>query len=116
LWRGASGKPLADAPSDDMVLFTEGIEDGLSVALACPEYRVLCAVSLANMRNIELPPKIGTVYIFAQNDPPGSSAELALRKAIRHLQQRGLRVKIARPPDGMKDANDMLRAWRGTAA
>lgn len=116
LWRGASGKPLSAAPPGDNVVLTEGIEDALSVALACPEYRVLAGVSLANLRNIELPPQLGAVYIFAQNDPTGSPAERALERAAQHFLSLGRRVKIARPPAGIKDANDLLRAWRGMSA
>jgi len=116
LWRGASGKPLKDAPADDIVVISEGIEDGLSVAVAAPEYRVLAAVSLSNMRNIALPDAIGSVIIMAQNDPPESQAARALDRAAQHFLGLGKRVRIARPPDHLKDINDLLIACRGGAA
>ncbi len=49
LWRGASGMPIKPAPEGESVHLTEGIEDGLTVAISAPVVRVLAAVSLANM-------------------------------------------------------------------
>jgi phage/plasmid primase-like uncharacterized protein len=115
LWRGASGKPLKDAPAGDMLVISEGIEDALSVAVAAPEYRVIAAVSLGNMANITLPTAIGTIIIAAQNDAPGSSAARALDRVIAKFLAEGRRVKIARPPPDIKDLNDLLQASRGAA-
>lgn len=109
LWRGASAKPLRDAPPSETVLIAEGIEDGLSAAVAAPEYRVLAAVSLANLANLWLPPVITGVVILAQNDPPGSPAARALDRAIAGFRQQGRRVRLARPPAPVKDINDLLR-------
>jgi Toprim domain len=109
LWRGASGKPLKDAVHGETVLIAEGIEDGLSAAVAAPEYRVLAAVSLANLANLMLPPAIGCVVILAQNDPIGSPATHALERAVAAFRRRGRRVKLARPPAPIKDINDLLR-------
>jgi hypothetical protein len=115
LWRGASGKALKDAPAGDLLVISEGIEDGLSVAVELPEYRVLAAVSLSNLRNIELPAAIDTITIMAQNDAPGSAASRSLDRAVQHFLRLGKQVKIARPPPDVKDANDLLRASRGAA-
>ena len=109
LWRGASGKPLREAPQGETVLIAEGIEDGLSAAVAAPEYRVLAGVSLANLANLVLPPAIGGVVILAQNDPPGSPAARALDRAIAAFRRQGRRVNLARPPAAVKDINDLLR-------
>lgn len=109
LWRGASGKPMKDAPVGDVLVIAEGIEDGLSVALATPEHRVISAVSLSNMAAIALPPAISTIIIAAQNDPPGSLAERALNRAVAEFLAQGRRVKIARPPPGIKDLNQLLQ-------
>src|SRR5579864_6331573 len=72
LWRGASGKPLREAPAGETIDLTEGIEDGLSVAVAAPECRVLAAISLSNMANLAapgaLPPAIAAVRLWQQND------------------------------------------------
>lgn len=116
LWRGASGKPLAAAPAGDIVAISEGIEDGLSVAIAAPELRVIAAISLGNMGAIALPPAIGTVIVVAQNDPALDAkgrphpTVAAFERALRHLAEGGRTVKVARPPAGIKDVNDLLRA------
>jgi len=109
LWRGASGKPLKNAPQSETVLIAEGIEDALSAVIAAPEHRVLAAVSLANLANLVLPQAIGTVVILAQNDPAGSPAVRVLDRAVDAFRRQGRRVKLARPPVLIKDINDLLR-------
>lgn len=109
LWRGASGKPLSDAPKGDVVAIGEGIETCLSVVVACPELRVLCAVSIANMIRVRLPAAIGEVIVLADNDRDGSAASRALARAVAHYAEGGRTVRIARSPAG-KDFNDLLRA------
>ena len=111
LWRGASGRNLAAARPGEAVVLGEGIETCLSVAMACPELRVLATVSLGNMGRIELPPAVSSVIIAADNDPPGSPADKALRAAAERFAAQGRTVKIARSPLGEKtDMNDLLRA------
>lgn len=105
LWRGRSGKPLAAAPEDDVLALTEGIEDGLTVAVARPEWRVVAAVSVGNMATIELPPQLRTVVICADNDAAGSPAARALEAAVARFQEQGRRVRVAVSPKG-KDFND----------
>ena len=73
LWRGGCASDpetgalrqtprLAEVTAPVEVDLTEGIEDGLSVALACPEARVVVAgVALASMAAIRWPPAIGTI-------------------------------------------------------
>lgn len=113
LWRGKTRKPLRDAEMGEPVVITEGIEDGLTVALEAPERRVLVAVSLANMAQLVLPPAIGEVTIMAQNDPPGSPAERGLYRAIEGLQRQRKKVRIARfDRTYAKDANEALQRWR----
>lgn len=109
LWRGASGKAMAKAPEGEAVAIGEGIETCLSVAVACPDQRVLSAVSIANMANITLPAAIRTVILLKDNDGDNKAAAKALRRAISHFQEDGRIVRIAIPPVG-KDFNDTLRA------
>jgi len=111
LWRGASGKSLGSAPPGETVVIAEGIETALSVAMACPELRILASISLGNMSRIDLPAAISTVIIAADNDPPDSPADKALRAAAERFAAQGRMVKIARSPLGEKtDMNDLLRA------
>lgn len=106
IWRGASGKPLRQAPPDETVALTEGIEDALSVAIARPALRVLAAVSLANMANVELPDQVKTVMLCADNDDNDQARAQLDRAAAAHVQ-RGRRVLLARPPAGVKDFNEL---------
>lgn len=107
LARGASGKALKDAPPGDKVIVCEGIEDGLTLALACPEYRVLAAISVSNFGNLHLPPAITDVVIAADNDAPDSPAGKALGHAVNRFMDQGRTVAVARAPMG-KDYNDLL--------
>lgn len=112
LWRGASRRPLREAAPGETVVLAEGIEDALACALLAPEWRVLAAVSAANMRAIELPPAIGSVVIAADNDPPGSAAQAAIAAAMARFIGEGRCVRVARSPRG-KDFADALAASAG---
>jgi len=119
LWRGEAMDPstgevkrapaLKDAPPRSSVVIAEGIEDGLTIALAAPEYRVLVAVSLANMGSLDLPAAIAQVIIAADNDAPGSRAAEQLDRAVAHFQSQGRTVRLARAPQGHKDFNDLVK-------
>lgn len=113
LWRGASGKALKDAPEGDRVAIAEGIETALSVAIACPELRVLCAVSLANMANIALPAAVGEVFLCADNDPGNDRAGALLLRAARRYQGEGRVVRMAMPDVPGADWNDIMQGVEG---
>ena len=106
LQRGAAGRPLREAAAGESVALGEGIETCLSIALACPEMRVLCAISLGNLAAIDLPPAIRTVILIADNDA-GSGPQNLLRRAARRFVDQGREVRIARSPVG-KDFNDLI--------
>lgn len=117
LWRGASGKPMREAPASDVVAITEGIEDALTVALASPEWRVIAAVSVGNLANITLPDAIGQVVIVAQRDGENDAVARARDMAMRRFTGEGREVRLAMPPQGHKDFNDWHQArLRGEAA
>ena len=109
LWRGASGKPLATAPESDVIAIGEGIETCLSVAIACPEYRVLAAGSLNNLARIILPAQALDLIVLADNDHDNPAAATALQRAIDRLLAEGRSVRIARSSAG-KDFNDGIKA------
>lgn len=106
LWRGASGKSLKDAPPDDRVVIGEGIETCLSIVLACPEFRVLSAISLGNMGAVKLPDQLEKIVLAADNDAK-PAARQALRRAIERHIAAGREVRVAHPPEG-SDFNDVL--------
>jgi len=109
LQRGASGEPMAKMPAYEWVAVSEGIENGLSVALVQPSWRVVAAVSMANLATIHLPEQTGGVYIIADNDTNQAASD-GFTRAIDRLVRRGLAVQVVRPPDCHKDFNDWLQA------
>jgi hypothetical protein len=114
LWRGVQPNglrrpPLKDAQAGETVVLSEGIENGLTIALACPEYRVLAGVSLANLGNVELPGAIAGVILIADNDE-GRQAQAGLERAIAAHSRAGRTVRVARAPATHKDFNDYAQA------
>lgn len=111
LWRGETGLPPREAAAQglwDVLAICEGIEDGLSLALACPELRVWCAGGLSNLANIRLPECCGEVIVAADNDWGKEGAERLLQRGLRALAAQGRPVKVAHATTG-KDVNDQLR-------
>ena len=88
----------------EIVVLTEGIEDGLSIAQSTG-FVVWAALGTSGLRSVKLPDAVREVVIAADNDEPGKKA--ARDAALRFLSE-GRRVKIARPSKG-KDFNDLLR-------
>jgi hypothetical protein len=89
--------------SDGAVLVGEGIETGLAVMQVTGE-PAWASLSTSGLRNLDLPDRIRTVTILADNDEPG---EAAANASARRWKKEGRRVRIARP--GLaKDFNDLL--------
>jgi len=109
LWRGKSNKIIFKADPSEWVVITEGIEDGLSVVISDPDFRVLCAVSLANMAAIILPCNVKNVILVKDNDWNNIKAEQAFERAIDWHHQNGRRVKILKTPASVgHDLNEWL--------
>lgn len=108
LWKGESPKTLRDVPRGTPVYVSEGIEDGLTIALAMPAARVIAGVALANMGGIAFPPQVGPVIFIGQNDPINSKAVAAFERAIARQQEAGRKVQTFFPPPEFKDFNDQL--------
>lgn len=112
--RGASGKPLKNAPAGEWIAVSEGCENGWSAAIIKPEWRVLAAVSIANLGEVVLPAQIGGLFLIADNDEkPDPIAQFG--RACARLEERGLPFQIIRPPAGIKDFNDWLQALQRAA-
>lgn len=111
IWRGKSGKSLADMPEGEAVYITEGPEDALSLAIANPAARIICGVSLANLGNVWLPPQAGPVTLVKDNDWNNPKAEEGFQRAIEAHCKMGRIVKVMKIPGCYgKDVNDMLAA------
>lgn len=119
LWRGASDLPLKDAPAGDVLAIAEGIEDGLTIALHCPEWRVVACISIGNMAELVLPQGISEVRLIFDRDGENPACAAARERAVERYQREGRRVFEVRPPEGFKDFNDWhmadLRGRRGAA-
>jgi hypothetical protein len=107
LWKGDQRCGLKDLKPGTAIYVSEGIEDGLSVALARPSVRVIAGVSLSNIGRLELPEGC-PVHILAQRDEKLKAIE-AFEGALATLQERGFNVFLVYPPAGFKDYNDVLR-------
>lgn len=109
LWAGLAHRALRELREDEVIDLTEGIEDGLSVAIAAPECRVLATISLSNLASVVLPPATRTVRIWRQNDKHPQAIDAFQRAARAHIAA-GRTVLIPPCPAEVKDVNDLLRA------
>lgn len=114
LWKGDRAGPLGTLPQGSTVEVSEGIEDGLSYAMANRHARVIAAGTLGIIGQVQLPPTVTALNVLAQNDT--HEAPIAsLEQAIRLQQERAVVANVARtvavrrPPAGFKDWNDWLR-------
>jgi hypothetical protein len=108
--RGETGLAPEEAARQgllDTLAICEGVEDGLSLALACPDLRVWAAGSLANIGALTVPVCAAEVVVVADNDWGKAQAEKQLERAIAALTAQRVKVKVARSPIG-KDVNDAL--------
>jgi hypothetical protein len=108
LSKGASRATLREIAAGTPVYCSEGIEDGLTVAMALPEARVVAGVALANIGGLDLPAQAGPLVLIGQNDPIGSKAVEALEGAIARQQAAGRAVQVIFPAPQFKDFNDQL--------
>jgi phage/plasmid primase-like uncharacterized protein len=88
----------------ERLIICEGVETGLSLAQACPELPVWCALGALNLTQVELPACVKEITIAADADRAG---EDAARAAANKFLREGREVRIARPEPG-RDFNDYL--------
>lgn len=127
---------LNKAPAGSSVRVSEGIEDGLTVAMADPRRRVIAAATLGNMGGIGLPDAIEAVELICQRDgelralraaqarqfgdeataekheDAAQKIEAAFARSIGKLQSAGKQVSCLWPSPGFKDFNDQLLGKR----
>ncbi|MEN8237014.1 MAG: AAA family ATPase, partial [Pseudomonadota bacterium] len=99
------------------IFVAEGVETALSIAAETPQNStVLAALGVSNFKNIEVKAN-QQIIICADNDshkPPApgkdkAPAELAVAKAVAHLQQQGAQVQVISPATAGQDFNDVLQ-------
>jgi hypothetical protein len=102
-----AGGAIRLSPPAEQLLVGEGIETCLS-AMQETQVPAWSAVSAVGMRQLVLPPIVRRVTVLVDGDQAG---EAAARAAAGRWTAAGLRVELARAPDG-KDFNDVLREWK----
>lgn len=105
--RGGPGEPLAKARPGSRLYITEGIENGLSVAVLMPHERVAAGVSLGNLAEMVLPPAITRIVLVRDNDRDPKVARIA-EKAIARWMGEGRAVGMWMNRRWGKDINDAL--------
>jgi hypothetical protein len=116
LWKAGRSGPFSAIAQGTPVYVSEGIEDGLSVAVADPAIVCVAGVALANMGALELPPQAGPLIFIGQNDPidiERPRAVEAFERAIARQQEAARKAerpppKIIWPQPQFKDFNDQL--------
>jgi len=100
------GGAIRLAAATEKLALCEGIEDGLSVMQCSPEWPVWATGGTSGLRAVPIPAQVREVMICADRDAAGMAAanDLSAR-----LIAEGRRVRIAAPPEGVKDFNDLLR-------
>lgn len=106
--RGGRGAPLSACPPGTRVHVAEGIETALSVLMLRPGLRMLAAVSLGNMGEIDLPDTVTEVVLIPDGDE-GAQAQAAFARAVERHAARGREVRVL-PPVAGQDFNDRLQA------
>lgn len=103
VWKGEQRCSLKGLKPTTKIYASEGIEDALSVAIARPEERIISAVSLSNLRNLELPAGC-PLYLLGQRDEEMQALD-SFDAAVSAHQEQGREVYIVPPPAGYKDWN-----------
>jgi DNA primase len=98
------GNAVRLRPAGETICVCEGVETGLSIAQACPELPVWCALSAINLPDIAIPQSVRAVIVAADSDPAG---EQAARRTAWRFTREGRQVRVARPEHAGEDFNDL---------
>ncbi|WP_159717570.1 DUF7146 domain-containing protein [Geminicoccus flavidas] len=88
------------------IVLTEGVEDALAVAAACPDMAAWAVLGAANAATVRLPHRV-PVVLCLDGDEAGRKASVAAAKALR---ERGHAVLVAALPDGLDPAAMLTEA------
>lgn len=112
LWRGATGMSIGEAAKHgirETLVIVEGIENGLSVAMAAPELRIWSVGAIGNIAAQTLPECVDEVLIVADNDWGNAQAQQILARGAEALIRQGRKVSITRAFGAAEDVNDLLQ-------
>ncbi|MBV1706291.1 MAG: toprim domain-containing protein [Hyphomicrobiales bacterium] len=103
-------EPLAPEPGP--LVICEGIEDGLTIAAARPDWRIWAAGSLGNIGAQPCPAGCTALVVAADQDAK-SATIAALERGLAQLGRHGVPVEVVFPGHGAKDFNDLRRMADG---
>jgi hypothetical protein len=107
------GHSIRFGPMGATVLVAEGIEDAMTGALAMGfAHGALACAGAGFMASLVLPTGVAEVIILADSDTPGRKSAAA---AADVFEAAGKAVRVAYPPEGVKDFNDLVKGKTGPA-
>ena len=101
---------LAEPTEGKPLILGEGVETVLTVmeATGLPGWATF---GTSGLINLDLPDTVAEVILLAEND--GGPNEKALKEVLPALIARGVKARVARPPKGLKDFNDLVNGTSG---
>jgi phage/plasmid primase-like uncharacterized protein len=96
-------------PRKHTIILAEGIETSLTLAVAMPERRIACVISVAGFAEVLLPPAFWHVTIAADRDPENKATANALDRAAQAIAASGRHGTIQYPPAPFDDWNSLLQ-------
>lgn len=119
LWAGARihqdtgevkrGLPWPELKGRHSIMLAEGIETGLSLALAMPERRIVTTIAIEGFANVILPPCFTQVTIAADRDDNNKATAAAIERAKTYHAGEGRQCTVVYPPEGIDDWNTALK-------
>ena len=103
-------------PAGSSIMLAEGIETGLSLALAMRERRIVSTISVDGFADVELLPCFSTVTIAADRDPGNKQTAAAIDRAKVAHAGAGRHCTVVYPPEGIDDWNTALKEVVGRVA
>ena len=116
-----SGLAIKLGPPTHTLYVAEGLEDAMTARRASRgKSSAWAAAGSSNVPNLVLPDAVTTVVFLGQNDKDDPSQhdktfEQNLARAAPKLMREGKAVRVAWPPTGVKDVNDLVKGRTGAA-
>lgn len=114
------GEQWPRVAAGSQIMLCEGIETGLSLALAMKERRIVATISIDGFADIALPPCFARVTIAADRDEKNERQKAATQAAIERAKvahaSAGRHLQIVYPPEGIDDWNTALKKVVGRVA
>jgi hypothetical protein len=95
---------LAEVEAGASLLVGEGVESVLS-AMQASGLRGVAVLGIGGLANVEFSSDIVEIVLLAEND---DASRKAIDKAAPALVEKGIRVRVAQPPQGFGDFNDLV--------